>query len=187
MNLTGTVPTRGLVLHHGARGNRLRRTRKAMGSFRFAISSAFRPRRRGRCARAGSEGIPSNGFSASREAGFGVFRGRSADCLRFNLACNLTGTVPSRGLVLYHGARGNRLRRTRKAIGSFRFAIASAFRPRRGRYARAGSEGIPSNGFSVSREAGFGVFRGRSDSCQFRSNIGFTWKLWEAIVQAIKE
>ena len=30
-------------------------------------------------ARAGSEGIPSNGFSASREAGFGVFRGLLAN------------------------------------------------------------------------------------------------------------
>ena len=144
----------GLVLHHGVRRNRLRRTRKAMGSFHFAIPSAFRPRLRGRCVRAGSEGIPSNGFSAPREAGFSVFRGFSADCLCFNLACNLTGRVPS-GLVLHHGAHGNRLRRTRKAMGNFRFAIPSAFRPRRrGRFVRAGSEGIPSNGFSVPREAG---------------------------------
>ena len=92
------------------------------------------------------------------------------------------------GFLIHHGARRNRLRRTQKAMGSFRFALPAAFRPMgRGRCARAGSEGISSNGFSASREAGFGVFRGFSDSYQFRSNIGFTRKLWEAIVQAIKE
>ena len=89
----GTVPS-GL-LHHGSRGNRLRRTRKAMGSFRFAIPSAFRSNRRGRFARAGSEGIPSNGFSASREAGFGVFRGRACGCLRFNLGSTPRGLSPA--------------------------------------------------------------------------------------------
>ena len=59
---------------------------------------------------------------------------------------------------------GNRLRRTRKAIGSFRFAHPSPLHPKSmscGRIASDRSEGCFFKLPSVSREAGFRVIRGK--------------------------
>ena len=64
-----------------------------------------------------------------------------------------------------HGKLGNRLRRTRKAIGNFRFAHPSPLHPKSmscGRIASDRSEGCFFKLPSVSREAVFRVIRGKS-------------------------
>ena len=78
-----SAPQAGGTLHHRKLGNRLRRTRKAIGNFRFAPPSPLHPKSMS-CGRIASDRSEGNFFklpSVSREAGFRVVRSKSrGDC-----------------------------------------------------------------------------------------------------------